>query len=248
MTVNPDGSKYVPGTYAQRRPSARQMADRYILEWSARRREPVPAGSPVRHPAVCLSREIGAGALELADLLAPRLGYRVADREIIEYIAGNAELSRKTVEYFDERYSGRTTDLLSLLFGEKSFVMSDYARHLFSAIFSLADSGPTIFVGRGAHLVLEREAVLAVRIICSKSLRVARLARLLQVEPELAARELASADKRQRDFFKKMFNLRTASPHEFDLVVNLDHLPELSEVADIVCQAYRCKFGQPPHA
>ena len=245
MTINPANIKYVPGMYAKKRPSASQMANNYIRDWQTRHKKKglTPAQ---RQPAICLSRKIGVGALELADLLAERLGYRVADREIIEHIANKADLSEPTVAYYDERYADRVDELMSFLFRAKAFVMSDYARNLVSAIFSLADSAPTIFVGRGAHLVLPRESVLAVRLICAKSYRVARLARMLQIEPEFAAKELDQADKLQRNFFKKVYNAKDASPYEFDMVINCDHLPELSCAADIIHTAFKCKFEDAP--
>jgi cytidylate kinase len=245
MTINPANIKYVPGMYAKKRPSASQMANNYIRDWQTRhtKKGHTPAQ---RQPAICLSRKIGVGALELADLLSERLGYRVADREIIEHIANKADLSEPTVAYYDERYADKVDELMSFMFREKAFVMSDYARNLVSAIYSLADSAPTIFVGRGAHLVLPRESVLAVRLICAKSYRVARLARMLQIEPEFAAKELDQADQLQRNFFKKVYNAKDASPYEFDMVINLDHLPELSCAADIVHTAFKCKFENVP--
>jgi cytidylate kinase len=242
MTVNIENIKYIPGMYAKKRPSARQVADAYIRDWQEKKPKGGKTEKVKRQPVICLSRKIGVGAVELADDLGQRLGYRVADREIIEYIANNADLSQKTVAYYDERYADKVDDIISLMFREKSFMMSDYARQLFSAILSLADSGPTIFVGRGAHLVLPRESVMAVRLICSKSYRVARLARILEVEPEFAAQELEKADKLQRNFFKKVYNAKDASPYEFDMVINVDYFPDLKCVADVICSAFKCKF------
>jgi cytidylate kinase len=229
--------------YVKKRPSASQVADAYIREWQKKLDQGLIT-EQARHPSICLSRKIGVGAVELADDIAQRLGYRVADREIIEYIANNADLSQKTVAYYDERYADKVDDVISLMFREKSFMMSDYARQLFSAILSLADSGPTIFVGRGAHLVLPRESVMAVRLICSKSYRVSRLARILEVEPEFAAKELDNADKLQRNFFKKVYNAKDASPYEFDMVINRDFFPDQKCVADIICKAFKCKFPE----
>lgn len=242
MSVESKKLRYIPGMYGKKRPSARQMADHYIRDWQNRmlKNKARPAK---RQPAICLSRKIGVGALELADILAKRLNYRVADREIIEHIAGTADLSEETVAYFDERYANKIDDFMSFLFREKSFTMGDYTRKLAGTIFSLADSGPTIFVGRGAHLVLPRESVLAVRIICAESYRVARLTRILQIEPEFAAKELDQADKLQRRFFKKAFNVKDASPYEFDMIINCDNLPNLSCVADIIQKAFECKFN-----
>ena len=83
-------------------------------------------------PTICFSRKIGVGALEVADILAEKIGYQVVDREILEYIANQGSLSEKTVSLFDERYPGKIRAFLSLAFEEKAFVSSDYTKHLFS--------------------------------------------------------------------------------------------------------------------
>ncbi len=241
MTVNREHVKYVPGMYAKIRPSAAQMVDEYFRDWEKKQKK--GRATPIQpQPAICLSRKIGVGALELADMLAERFGFRVVDKEIVEQIAKNTELLQKTVAYYDERYADKIEELMSFLFREKSFIMSDYARQLISAIYTLADSGPTIFVGRGAHLVLPRESVLAVRVISSKSYRVTRLTRILGCEHDLAVKELDESDKLQRKFFKKVYGLKDASPYEFDMVINRDHLPDLDCAAEIIHKAYACKF------
>ena len=57
--------------------------------------------------------------------------------------------------------------------------MSDYMRKQVGAVFSRAESEATIFVGRGAHLILPRELGLAVRGISSRDYRIKRVADIL---------------------------------------------------------------------
>ncbi len=242
MTVYIGGIKYVPGTYAKKRPGAAEIADKYIREWDNVRLERARPGQEIL-PAICFSRKIGVGALEVADILAEKLNYRVIDREIIEHIANQAELSEKTVTIFDERYPGKLNEFLAFAFGEKSFIRSDYTRHLFRAIFAAAGLAPTIFVGRGAHLVLPRDRVLAVRFICSREYRVKRLSQILKVKAKEADSKLDQIDKEQRDFFKKAYGLKDASPYEFDMVINCDYISEPEWAAELVAQAFKNKFA-----
>ena len=165
MTINIYKIKYIPGTYAKKLPDAAQMAGQYILDWEKRQLELKETVLGVMSPAICFSRKIGVGAMEIADILAEKIGYRVADREVIEHIANNADLSKKTVDFFDEHYPGKMNELSALLFREKSFIMSDYVRYLISAVFSMASAQPTIFVGRGANLILPRDSQLTIRFI-----------------------------------------------------------------------------------
>jgi hypothetical protein len=71
MTVNKNKLKYIPGTYAKKRTDAAQMADQYFREWETKRRKMKEKESAAVDipPAICISRKIGVGALEIADIL-----------------------------------------------------------------------------------------------------------------------------------------------------------------------------------
>jgi cytidylate kinase len=246
MPVNQKRLKYVPGTYAQKRPDTDQLAAQYIQDWEKKRRKmrarkTLPAEIA---PSICFSRKIGAGALEIADIVSEKINFQVIDREILAHIATNANLTKKTVAFFDERYPGRMTELSAMLFGEKSFIMSDYIRNFISAVFTFADMGSTIFVGRGTHLVLPRDRVLAVRVICSNKHRINRLAKILDIEEKEAEILLVQIDKEQRDFFKKAFGKKEASPYEFDIVINCDYITEPLGAAKTVIKAFKEKFAK----
>jgi cytidylate kinase len=121
--------------------------------------------------------------------------------------------------------------------------MSDYARYLYSAVLSIARSGPTIFIGRGTHLIMPRKRVLAVRFISSKKHRVQRLAKILDVSEQTAEIKLNQIDKEQKRFFKQTFDLDCAPPYEFDMVINCDSIKEPEWAAEIVAKAYQEKFS-----
>jgi cytidylate kinase len=220
------------------------MAALYAKAWEKRLlEEKTQKGKPTRiAPTICFSRKIGVGALEIADQVAEQMSYRVADRLIIERIAENRDLRNKTVAFFDERYPGKLTELSTLLFGEKSFIMSDYMRGLCSAVFALAENEPTIFVGRGAHLLLPRDRVLAVRCIASREYRTRRLANILGVSAEEAGKKLDVADSEQRIYFRRAFGKKDALPDEFDLVINCDYIGGSQNAAAVVVAACQAKF------
>jgi Cytidylate kinase-like family len=239
-----DPKRIIPGTYPKIRPDTRQLATRYIKEWEGKRLRPSEKGiKPKFPPSICFSRKVGVGALEIALRLAEKTGYTVVDKEILEYIADEAKLSEKTVALFDERYPGRLSEFTFLAFGEKAFIESDYTRHLFSAVISIGGLGTTIFVGRGTHLVLPRNSVLAVRFISSKEYRIKYLAAALGVSEKEAEAWMDHRDRDQRAFFKKAYGKKDASPYEFDLVINCDFLPDASWAAEIVERAFKLKFG-----
>jgi Cytidylate kinase-like family len=245
MAAPASDSKYVPGTYPGRRRSAPEMASRYVREWDENRlekrgKEPGLVEFP---PTICISRKLAIGAVEIADIVAEKIGYRVVDQQILQHIATQASLSEKTVAIFDERYPGKLSEWVTLAFGEKAFIKSDYTKQLFSSVYAIAAFGPTIFVGRGVHLLLPRERVLAVRIISSIQFRVQRLAALMNISKEEAAKQIRELDQQQTAFFKQVYNKKDASAYEFDLVVNCDHIKERRSVAELILSAFREKFG-----
>lgn len=238
---------YVPGTYAKRKPGSEKLVGHYVRQWENRQlaqkaSERAAAASPELPPCIAFSRKIGVGALEIADIVAGKLGYRVADRELIEQIASQSNISEKAIAYFDERFPGYVNRTLKYLFGEKAFIDSDYSRHLISAVIAVAGLEPTIFVGRGAHMILPRERVLAVRCICSDAYRAVRIADIMKISTVEAEKKLSGIDKEQAAFFKKVFSKKVASPYEFDMVMNLDHFSNPGDVADIVSLAFDKKF------
>jgi len=245
MAINKSKLKYVPGAHGKKRPDAAHLAGQFIREWHQRYvklkgKKIEPSEIP---PTICFSRKIGSGALEIADLLAEKIYYRVVDRELLEHMAKDKEMSKKTVEFFDERYPGKMSELASMLFGEKSFIMSDYVKILVGAVYTFANMGSSIFVGRGAHLILPRDRVLAARIICSDKFRIERLANILDVEENEAEKLLHHIDQEQRSFFKKGFAKKDASPYEFDLVINSDFITEPGGAAEVIACAFREKFA-----
>lgn len=244
MKVNIGGVKYVPGFYGKRRPGAAASVNTYFREWEKRQLDiQKKKPKPQVPPTICFSRKIGVGVLEIADILAEKINYRVIDREILEYIAKKEKLGEKTAAFLNERYPDIISEYISWIFGEKAFAKSDNTKNLFRTIFSIANLGPSIFVGRGAYLILPRERVLAVRFICSDEFRIKRLARILNVQEKEAAGKLSEIDKEQRDFFNQVYGKKDITPDEFDMIINCDYIKKPQWAADIVAQAFREKFG-----
>jgi cytidylate kinase len=231
-------SAYIPGQY---RPDGK----RDLSEESGHFARMLQARRPQtqRFATIHFSRKIGSGALEIAHLLAPRIGYTVIDRQILEHIARDAQLGDPAAAYFDERYPGRLSELASMFFKGPPIRWDDYFRHLFGAVLALAELGPTIFVGRGAHLIMPRHWVLSIRIIASENTRVQRLMRELNLNEKTARSVLRKMDSEQHQFFRRAFGKHQADPSEFDMVINCDYITNPSCAASIIEQAFRKKYA-----
>ncbi|GAB6097241.1 hypothetical protein JCM14469_34950 [Desulfatiferula olefinivorans] len=242
MTEHNDLSDYKPGDYGKPRVTPTDWINAHIRQWTSEH-PPHKKTSGAMPPTVCISRKIGVGALAVADHLSTRINYKVVDRQVLEHMVADGHLSEKTVNIFDERYPGKMREFAALLFAEKSFIKSDYARQLAKSVMALAHLEPTIFVGRGAHLVLPRDNVLAVRLIGSEAYRIRRLADIMNVTEDEAKKRMVLIDKEQREFFKIMYDKKDAVAYEFDLVLNMDHIKNPAGAADIIACAFERKFS-----
>ena len=204
---------------------------------------PTQAPQAQRSATIHFSRKIGSGALEIAYRLAARIGYVVVDREIVEYIARDARLSSQAVAQFDERHPGKLIEMKNTLKRRDSIIWDDYLRYLFSTILTLVELRPTIFVGRGAHLIMPRNWVLSVRIIASEETRVRRLMANSNLEEKSARRRLKKMDGEQRRFFQLAFSKQAAPPSEFDMIINSDYIRNPTCAAMIIEQAFRKVFA-----
>ena len=237
--------EYVPGFYSGKKPSAADLANRYIREWDEEqiKMEKEDIQPEKLFPTICFSRIIGVGAVEIADILAKKIGYRVVDQQILEHITNEIKLINITTASFDKRYPGKMSEYLSHLFNETPFPDNDYNRHLFATIRAIAGLGPTIFIGWGTHLVLPRERVMAVRFVCSKAYRTKRLATIFNVEEQEIERKLENFNLKQSYFYKKVYHLEKASTQEFDLVINCDYVNDPQWAAEIVEENFKKKFS-----
>ena len=104
MTKTMEDFEYSPGFYSKNKASAAETANRYMSDWekSHQTLEQVEI-----FPTICLSRKIGVGAVEIADMVARKIGYRTVDRKIMERITKENQFSKKIAAIFDQRFPGK---------------------------------------------------------------------------------------------------------------------------------------------
>jgi cytidylate kinase len=234
---------YPPGYYGKKMMTASDWAGTQIRQWERAKAELKTANQFSQKKCICLSRGIGAGALDVANFLSEITGFRVIDKEIIKHMAKDSSLTEKIIAFFDERFPGKMNELLVSLSIEKKFFKNDYVKQLAKTVAALAHTEPTIFVGRGTHLILPRQTILSVQLICSKKRRVENLAKALGIGNGDAEAILNRIDDGHHEFFKEVFLREKTSPDEFDLVINTDHIRSEHQVAKIIACAFAQKFS-----
>ncbi|WP_300457805.1 cytidylate kinase-like family protein [Desulfobacula sp.] len=244
MTQRSQKTDYKPGYYGKKRLSAAAWVDANIEKWDLAPANKQQEKEKISFPySICFSRQIGVGTLEIADLLSEIIKYRVIDRDILTYITKDSRLIQKILNCHEAQYPGQMNASFSAFTQKNPLITSDYAIQLVKTVIALAHMEPTIFVGRGTHLILPGSSILSVRLVSSKAYRVDRLANILNIETSEAETKLDLIDIEQHEFFKTVYQNKEPTYDEFDMVINRDRINGRFAVAKIVACALEKKFG-----
>lgn len=216
-----------------------KLVERQMRNWEIARSQhqgAPPAQRPEVEHFVAISR--GVGAISGSDVavlttLADRLGWPVFDKEILRAMARDDRIRERLYETMDERDLGWFEETLRSVIQE-GFTKNDYFHRLSETILALARQGRSIFIGRGADLILPRNRGLRVRLIASPERCAANFAADHQISLERARAEVARIETEQADFFRRHFKVHVADQHRHDLIVNVEQFTAAQTVELII--------------
>ena len=191
-------------------------------------------------PFVAISRELGASGCEVANRLGQMLGWRVLDREMLEFIANQFSLDREMLTMLDEDSLSWFGESVLSLIHPHLLSQDEYLARLIKVVVVTLAGSPGIVVGRGAHIFLPRHRGLGVRIIADEGDRLARLQKERNLDAKAAQRAMQDTDAARRSFVKHHFHRDVADPLAYDLVVNTSQLGIDGAVA-IIAAACRAR-------
>jgi len=189
-------------------------------------------------PFLTISREAGAGASEIAEMVGRKLGWEVLDKSLVDYVARRGHLSRSTLALVDETEANWAYDTLGPWLDHNIIPHEKYVALLTRIVMAAARQGKVIFVGRGGRFLLPYDRGPGVRIVASEKYRVAQIMRRQNLSAADARRFVQDVDRGRRDFVQRFFHRDVADPHQYDLVVNVEHLGPLA-AAELIAQACR---------
>ena len=201
---------------------------RALAHW--RRRQQQQQKPPEDKPAVpaftiAISRQYGAGAGAVAGHIGARTGWPVYDRELVEKIAETSGLRTELLETVDERSTSWIQDCLEA-FGQADTVSDmTYFRHLRQVLLSLSAHGECIIVGRGAVFCLPPETTLRALLVAPREVRIARVCREMNMDPQQAARHMEQINHARIEFVRDRYNKDLTDVHLYDLALNTGNLP-----------------------
>ena len=227
-----------------RHAGAQRIVERRLRQWEIQRRQapaPRPDAAARVRPYVALSRTVGSGAAEIAELLSRQLGWEVSDKEVLEHMAADDNVRRRIYALMDERKGNWLDDILRPITLGPGSLRNDYFRRLRAAIAAIAAQAPAIFVGRGAGLLLPPEAGLRVRLAAPRDVRIAAYARRYQLDPAVAATRVDEIDRERSEFLESYCGVHPDAAESYDLAINTASFAA-SDTAEIIITALKRKI------
>ena len=189
----------------------------------------MPAGG-----IVTVSRQYGAGGLSVAPAIAEALGFRFADREIVEQAAAKVGLDEDLAENLDERVPALVEKVgLALAAASPEFalvaptpaddrLLADEVRRVLE---SMASAGGFVVLGRGGQAALQdRPDAVHLQLVGDPDDRAARIVRSQGVSEHEAKEACRRVDAERSGYVRRFYGVDIHDPLLYDAVLNTTRL------------------------
>lgn len=198
-------------------------------------------------PYVLISREKGAGGIDLAELVGKRLGWPVFDRAIVDEISREACVREQLVEVLDERVRSNLEDIIREMLMPRGLGTDSYLYNLRRVVLTLGHQGEVVILGRGAEYSLPSQFGLRVRLVAPLEARIQHLHERDGISLEAARKEIQKVDQERKEFARRYFDRDVEDPLNYDLVINTGGMNmKMERVAGIVMAALAQKLDVAP--
>lgn len=188
--------------------------------------------------AITISRQMGSLGADVAQIVAERLGYHLAWKEIINQAAHRSGEPEVALAAIDE------LGLLDLCPSPQACL--DYQRAVQQVLIELAEQGNVVIVGRAGQAVLHNYPdVMHVRIIASPEVRARRIAHIHGIALAGAFNQIEASDEYRRQYLDRYYDVSWDDPDLYDLVINTGRL-DSADAAELVVVAFQRWLEIPP--
>lgn len=207
--------------------------------------KPVPTAVPaeagaLKHPPICISRELGSGAREICRYLCARLGYEIFGSSIIDEIAKDLKVTRQLVSSLDEHGRSELEMMLETYLRGREIESQEYFKSLVRVVKTLGNNGGVVLLGRGSTFILKDLAALNVLIVAPLELRIHRMMEYDNLSEKEAHEKVLGYDHQRENFIRNYFGQNIHNPGLFDLVINTGRIPP-EEAGELVIQALKTR-------
>jgi cytidylate kinase len=201
-----------------------------LLEGFARYLESRPAfvgqASNSGLPCITISRQMGSGGVEIAELLANRLAERsqqawmVFDRNLAEMVWKDHNLPAPVGPFFQEEIPQAVRDTVQEILGIR-MTGAQMVEHTATTILRLSSLGNAIFIGRGANIITStQKSVLYVRLIAPFAMRVRQIEEQHRLSTQEAVELITTTDESRRRYVMHYFRAEIDDPINYHFVIN----------------------------
>lgn len=205
---------------------------------------------------ITISRMYGSGGSEVAQRVAAALGWSLFDNDMVDAVAERSGLTRAEVTAQDERVPSLVERLAAALsLGSPEILppvptgpMETTEERIVAVtrrvIEEAVQSGPAVFVGRGAQCLLaERDDALHVFCYAPRAALRNYAMETFKVGPDEADKIISDQNKQREQYVRRHWNRNWLAQENYHLCVNTAWLG-LDEAAKLVIDAARKQFGQ----
>jgi cytidylate kinase len=202
-------------------------------------------------PLITVSRMYGSSGSEIAERVAKALGWQFFDNDLIDTVAERAGLSHEEVAAREERVPSIVERLATALaLGSPEILpppnVESTEEHLVSVtkrvIEEAVQSGPSVFVGRGAQsLLANREDALHVFCYAPKASLRRWVMQKYNVSADEADRRVADTNKHREQYVRRHWQRNWLAPENYHLWLNTSWLG-LDEAAQIIVETAHRHF------
>jgi cytidylate kinase len=189
-------------------------------------------------PYIAISRESGVDATDIAQKVASQLGWKIFDRELLDYMVEHHHWSRVALDYVDERTVSWFHETFGKWLDSRIVSQAEYVSRLGKVILLAAQHESTVFVGRGAQFILPSQVGLTVRIIGPQEYKVKRIMERRQCSKREAEAFMTQTETGRNEFVQRYFHHDVTSPQFYDIIVNLEQFSR-SDVVELIVTCQR---------
>jgi len=194
---------------------------------------------------ITISRQFGAGGKTIGEMVAEKLGYIIADDQIIQMVATKAKVSPGYVKSIEREAGGTLLKFITSV-GRKSFAErisgeggyideEIYVDLLNAIIFQIASEGNAVILGRGGQFILrDLESACHVLIVADKADRVAFMEKRYGFSVKRATQVVEKQEKRRTNLYRKFGKEDFENPELYHLILNTSKL-SLESARDHIC-------------
>ena len=207
------------------------------------------AGVPQHQPFVTISRQAGAGAETVAQLLAAKLNAKcgkdeqpwiVFDKNLIGKVLEDQNLPQEIARHVHEDKDTTLQALVGELLGIHPSMWTIF-HHTSDTILKLARIGRAIVVGRGGNIITAKlKGGAQIRLVAPESVRLAHLKTDLKLDDKAAQKYLHDEDAGRRRYVKTNFDRDIEDPLLYDAVLNTATLG-FERTADVIASMVAAK-------